>query len=227
MPPETISYCARNRLARPSRRRGWAVLQVGAWLDRTAGSFGRQSLRRATLALMFSAAVCSASAQVIPGLNAKPDLSIYGTLPVNVTPDFGYYAPVLFGYQLGGFLQTQHLIGGEIRGTIQRRLNPEHQESILAGPRLALHFGPISPYISILGGAGNGGRYLNPPQKGGKNPQPIESLGGQWTIAGGVDFHLTHHFAARLGEISYSKNYLKDWSLTPLNFSAGVVYRIH
>jgi hypothetical protein len=227
MQPGTISYCERQRLTSPSRRLGWVVLQAGAWLDRTASSFCRQSLRRTALALLFSAAACGASAQVIPGLNAKPDLSIFGTLPVNVTPDFGYYAPVLFGYQLGGFLQTQHLIGAEVRGTIQRRLNPQHQESILAGPRLALHYGPISPYVSILGGAGNGWRYLNPPSTGVKNRQPVEGLGGQWTIAGGVDFHLTHHFAFRLGELSYSKNYLKNWSLTPLNLTAGVVYRIH
>lgn len=227
MQPGTISYCARHRFTGPSGRFGRVVLQAAAWLDRTASSFCGQSVRRGALALLFSAAACGASAQVIPGLNAKPDLSIFGTLPVNVTPDFGYYAPVLFGYQLGGFLQTQHLIGAEVRGTIQRRLNPQHQESILAGPRLALHYGPISPYISILGGAGNGWRYLNPPVTGVKNRQPVEGLGGQWTIAGGVDFHLTHHFAFRLGELSYSKNYLKNWSLTPLNFTAGVVYRIH
>ena len=56
-------------------------------------------------ALLFSAAASAASAQVIPGLVGKSDLSIFGTLPVNVTPDFGYYAPVLFGYQFGGFFK--------------------------------------------------------------------------------------------------------------------------
>jgi hypothetical protein len=193
----------------------------------TARSFCGRSLLRAAVALLFSAAGYSASAQIIPGLVAKPDISAYGTLPVNVSPDFGYYAPVLFGYQLGGFLQTRYLIGVEVRGSIQRRLNAQHQESALAGPRLALHYGPISPYVSILGGAGNGWRYLNPPLSGARNPQPVEGLGGQWTVAGGVDFHLTHHLGFRLGELSYSKNYLKDWNLTPLNFTAGVVYRIN
>jgi hypothetical protein len=208
-------------LTGPSRWLSRGVLRAAAWLD------GGQALRRTALALLFSAAACGASAQVIPGLNAKPDLSVFGTLPVNVTPDFSYFAPVLFGYQLGGFLQTRHLIGAEVRGTIQRRQNTQHQESILAGPRLALHYGPFSPYVSILGGAGNGWRYLNPPITGAKNPQPVEGTGGEWAIVGGVDFHMTHHFAVRLGELSYSKNYLKDWSLTPLNFTAGVVYRIH
>lgn len=164
---------------------------------------------------------------MIPGLVAKPDLSVFGTLPVNVTPDFGYFAPVLFGYQLGGFYQTRHLIGVEVRGTIQRRFNTQHQESALAGPRLALHYGPFSPYVAVLGGAGNGWRYLNPPTVGVKNPQPVEGLGGQWTIVGGVDFHFTHHWAIRMGELSYSTNYLKNWNLTPLNLTAGIVYRIN
>jgi hypothetical protein len=194
----------------------------------TASSFFRQSLRRATSALLFAAAACGASAQtVIPGLVARPDISVYGTLPVNVSPDFGYFAPVLFGYSLGGFYQTQHLIGVEVRGSIQRRFNTQHQESALAGPRVALHFGPFSPYVVALGGAGNGWRYLNPPIVGVPNVQPVEALGAQWTIAGGVDFHVNHHWAFRLGELSYSENYLKHWTLTPLNFTAGVVYRIH
>jgi hypothetical protein len=193
-----------------------------------AGFFCGHFLRRAALALLFSAAACGASAQiVIPGLVARPDISVYGTLPVNVTPDFGYFAPVLFGYSLGGFFQTQHLIGVEVRGSIQRRVNTQHQESALAGPRLAMHFGPFSPYVSVLGGAGNGWRYLNPPIVGVHNPQPLEGLGGQWTIAGGTDFHLSHHLGVRLGELSYSKVYLKNWNLTPLNFTAGVVYRIN
>jgi hypothetical protein len=193
----------------------------------TALSWCRQSLRRVALALVFSAAASAASAQIIPGLVGKPDVSIFGTLPVNVTPDFGYFAPVLFGYQLGGFFQTRHLIGVEVRGTIQRRFNTQHQESALAGPRLALRYGPFSPYVSVLGGAGNGWRYLNPPIVGARNPQPVEALGGQWTIAGGLDFHPTHHLGLRLGELSYSKIDLKNWNLTPLNFTAGIVYRIN
>jgi hypothetical protein len=208
MQPITISNRAKHRLTRPS--------------------FCRRPLRRVALALLLSSTACGAWAQtVIPGLVAKPDISIYGTLPVNVTPDFGYFAPVLFGYSLGGFYQTRHLIGVEVRGSIQRRQNTQHQESALAGPRLALHFGPFSPYLSVLGGAGNGWRYLNPPTVGVHNPQPVEGTGPQWTIAGGADFHLTHHLGFRLGELSYSEIYLKHWSLSPLNLSAGIVYRIN
>jgi hypothetical protein len=187
----------------------------------------RQSLLRAAVALLLSTAACGASAQVVPAFGGKPDLSVFGTLPVNVTPDFGYFAPVLFGYQLGGFLQTRHVFGLEIRGTIQRRMNTQHQESALGGPRFALHYGPFAPYVSVLGGAGNGWRYLHPPVVGIKNPQPIEGMGGQWTVAGGVDFHMSRHLRLRLGELSYSNNYLKNWNLTSLNFTAGLVYRIN
>ena len=193
----------------------------------TTRSFCRQFLWRAVIALLLSAAACGASAQVIPAFSGKPDLSAFGTLPVNFTPDFGYFAPVLFGYQLGGFLQTQHLIGLEIRGTIQRRFNTQHQESALGGPRFALHYGPFSPYVSVLGGGGNGWRYLHPPVVGAQNPQPVEGLGPQWTVAGGVDFHVSRRLRLRLGDLSYSKNYLKNWNLTSLNFTAGLVYRIN
>jgi hypothetical protein len=193
----------------------------------TAHSWCRQSLLRAAVALVFSVAACSASAQVVPAFGGKPDISVFGTLPVNFTPDFGYFAPVLFGYQLGGFVQTRHVFGIEIRGTIQRRANTQHQESALGGPRFALHYGPFAPYVSVLGGGGNGWRYLNPPIVGIKNPQPLEGLGPQWTVVGGVDFRMSHRWRARLGEISYSKNYLKNWNLTSLNFTAGLVYRIN
>jgi hypothetical protein len=187
----------------------------------------RQSILRAALALLLLAAPCGASAQYIPGLVAKPDISIFGSLPANLTPNFGYYSPVVFGYSVGGFYQTRQLIGVEVRGSIQRRLNAQHQESALVGPRVALHFGHISPYISLLGGAGHGWRYLNPPATGKVQPQPIAGIGGQWTLLGGADFHMNHHLAFRVGEISYSKLYLKNWNLTPLNITAGVVYRIN
>jgi hypothetical protein len=59
------------------------------------------------------------------------------------------------------------------------------------------------------------------------NPQPIEGTGVQWTVAGGVDYHVSRHLRIRLGDISYSKNYLKNWNLTSLNFTAGLVYRIN
>jgi hypothetical protein len=191
-------------------------------------SLRRRSVPKAVLALLFAVAGYSAPAQVIPGLIARPDISIYGTLPVNVTPDFSYATgPVLFGYSLGGFLQTRHVLGAEVRGSIQRRQNPQHQEAALAGPRFALHFGNVSPYVSVLFGASNAWRFRNPPIAGEKLPKPTEDLGYAWMVAGGVDVHLTHHLGIRVGEISYTKIDLKEWNLTPLNFTAGIVYRIN
>lgn len=193
----------------------------------TASSFCKRSICRAALAFVFVAVAHSAPAQIIQGLQSRNNLSVYGTLPVNVTPDFGYYAPVLFGYSLGGYLQTPYLVGAEIRGQIQRRQNAQHQESALIGPRVAMRFGRIDPYVSFLIGAGNGWRFTEPPIVGVKQPKPIEDIGTQWTLVGGVDFKLNHHFSARVGEISYSKLYLKEWNLTPVNFTAGIVYRIN
>ncbi len=193
----------------------------------TASSFCKRTICRAALALVFAALSHSAPAQIIQGLQSRNNLSIYGTLPVDVTPDFGYYAPVLFGYSFGGYLQTPYVIGAEIRGQVQRRQNAEHQEAALIGPRVAIRFGRLTPYASFLVGAGQGWRYRETPILGAKQPQPIQNIGTQWTILGGADFKLNHRFSARVGEVSYSKLYLKEWTLSPVNFTAGIVFRIN
>jgi hypothetical protein len=190
--------------------------------------FFQRSLSRAALALVLSAVACSASGQIIPGLQTRSNLSAYATIPINLTPDFrDFGTPAVAGYSLGGFLQTPYIVGVEVRGIIQRRLNAEHQESAQIGPRVALRFGRITPYAVALGGAGNGWRFREPPIPGEKPPKPIEGLGPQWTILGGVDVKLSHRVSIRAGEISYSKLYLKDWGLTPLNVTAGVVLRLY
>ncbi len=208
MEPITSSHCVR-RDSGPQRR----------------GFHHKWPLLVATLLLALSAG--RASAQVIPGLVFRSDLSVFGSLPTNLTPDFAPFdSPVLFGYSLGGFYQSRHILGAEIRGSIQRRVNVQHQESALGGPRAALHFGRITPYTCFLFGAGNGWRFKNPPTPGEKVPKPFEGMGPQWTLVGGVDVHLSHHVAIRVGEISYSELYLKHWDLTPVNVTAGVVWRL-
>jgi hypothetical protein len=186
------------------------------------------SLLRIALSLLCATALHNASAQTVPGLYARPDISTFAAMTANVTPNFGYFGtPAVLGYTVGGYIQTRSLVGFELRGSIQRRLNAEHQESILTGPRFALHYGPFYPYISTLVGAGNGWHFKGPPIVGVKAPKPVEGAGPQWTLLGGVDMHFNHHFAFRLGEVSYSQIYLKRWTLTPLNLTAGVVYRIN
>jgi hypothetical protein len=181
------------------------------------------------LGLVLPAIFCAgaASAQVVPELIARSNLSVYGTLPANFTPNFAPVdSSVLFGYSLGGFLQSPHIIGLELKGSIQRRINSQHQESALAGPRVALHLGRVAPYTSILFGAGNGWRFKDAPPPGEKLPTPVEGIGPQWTWSGGVDLRISRRFAVRAGEISRSELYLKHWNLSPLNATAGVVWRL-
>ena len=56
----------------------------------TANHFCRNSLLRTALALLFSAAACTASAQVIPAFSAIGNVSAFGTF-TTVKPDYGYY----------------------------------------------------------------------------------------------------------------------------------------
>jgi len=192
----------------------------------TANSFCNHSLLRAALVLLLTAAAYSASAQVIPGLRWTPDISAFGTFTA-VKPDVGYYGdPAVYGYSAGGFWQTRHIVGVEVRGSILRLGGLEHEESALAGPRFAMHFGRISPYVSVLGGAGNGWRWSTPPVSGGPRPRIVEGLGPQWSVLGGLDVKLSRHIVFRTGELSYSKIYLKDWNLTPLNVTTGIVFRL-
>lgn len=92
-------------------------------LDRgtmTANSFCNHSLLRAALVLLFAAAAYSASAQVVPGLRWSPDISAFGTFTA-VKPDVGYYGDLaVYGPSVGGFWQTRHIIGVEVRGSILR-----------------------------------------------------------------------------------------------------------
>ena len=208
MEPRANSYCVQSESRLPScgLRRKWMLLATVLLVALSAGA---------------------ASAQVIPGLVFRPDLSVYGTFPTNFSPTFApFSAPVLFGYSVGGFYQTRHFIGAELRGTIQRRENRQHQESALVGPRLALHFGRVTPYSSLLIGAGMGWRFRNPPTPGQRVPRPVPGIGPQWTLTGGVDFHVSHNLAIRVGEVSFSELYLKNWDLTPVNFTAGAVWRL-
>jgi hypothetical protein len=185
----------------------------------------RKWLLTAAIFAVFSTAM--GSAQVIPGLVMRSDMSAYATMPFNVTPNFAPYdSAVLFGYSIGGFYQTRHIIGAEIRGSIQRRGNAQHQESALAGPRVAMHFGKFTPYSSFLIGAGNGWRFAEQPPPGSKVPKPVEGLGAQWTLVGGVDMHVSRNLGFRLGELSYSQLYLKNWNLSPLNVTAGIIWRL-
>ncbi len=165
-----------------------------------------------------------ASAQVGPAMRRAPDISIFATA-TDAKPNFRYlYDRAVYGFSAGGFWQSRRILGVEVRGSILKWGSDQHEESALAGPRAALHFGRISPYACGLLGAGNAWSR-NLPDK--QPPFIIEAVGLQWSILGGVDIRLAHHIRLRVGELSYSKISLADRTLTALNASAGIVYRIN
>jgi hypothetical protein len=171
-------------------------------------------------------AISSASGQAVPALKYPLNLSAFATF-TDAKPDLHYYGDyAVYGLSAGGFYQTSHVVGVELRGSLLRRGGIEHDESILAGPRAALHFGRVSPYLSFLGGAGNAWWWNNPPARREPGPRLDEAVGAQWSLIGGIDVRVHHHVKLRVGEISCGKIYMQERTLTPLTASAGIVYRL-
>ncbi len=193
----------------------------------TANHLCRNSLLRTALALLFCAITCTASAQVIPAFSEVGNLSAFGTFTV-VKPDYGFYGDnAVFGLTLGSYFQTRHIVGAEVRGLLMRSGGIEHEEVMVAGPRAALHFGKVTPYVAALGGVANGWRWSNPPNMGEPPPRMLGGFGPQWQALGGVDVRVNRRFVFRVGEISYAKTYVKAWTLTPITASVGIVYRLN
>jgi hypothetical protein len=179
------------------------------------------------VAFLFWATAHSISAQAVPALDRNPYVSIFATF-TDAKPDLRHYKDnAVYGFSLGGFVQTHHVIGGEIRGSILRWGGGEHQEFVLAGPRATLRFGRISPYASVLVGAANAWWYPYQPGRGLPTPTRVEGVGFQWALLGGVDVRLSQSISLRAGELGYSKIYEKGKTLTPLYASAGIVYRFN
>jgi hypothetical protein len=184
----------------------------------------RQNINRAAGVLFLSLATHSAFAQVatpvryaspvrvlVEFTDGKPDLGNYGDLAV-------------YGFTIGGFTESSHILGTEMRGTMLRSGGYDHEETALVGPRAAFHFGRISPYLSLLGGGGHSWWYTNAPNKG-PTPTQKSGFGLQWTAVSGIDVYINRQFSARVGELSYSNVYVGSRTLTPVTASAGVVFR--
>jgi hypothetical protein len=185
--------------------------------------FRKQFLLGVAVIVCFAGAPQTASAQVVPAGRSAGDVAVFATF-TDAKPNFRYlYDRAVYGFSAGGYLQTRHLLGVEVRGSLLKWGSDQHEESALAGPRAALHLGRFSPYISGLVGIGNAwSRNLN------SEPSLItEATGLQWSILAGLDLHLTHHLRLRVGEVAYSQIYLPKRTLSPLNASAGFVYRIN
>jgi hypothetical protein len=187
-------------------------------------SFFRKSfLLQFTTLLIFLGAPHIAPAQAGPALRLPPDIEVFATA-TDAKPNFRYlYDRAVYGFSAGGLLQTRHILGAELRGSILKWGSDQHEESALAGPRAALHYHRLSPYGCFLVGAGNAWSRNLP----GKPPMIIEKVGLQWSVLGGVDIRLAHHLRLRAGELGYSNIYLPNRTLSVLNASAGFVYRIN
>ena len=128
------------------------------------------------LVFLFSSVAHSASAQMIPALKAPPRIAIFGSF-TDVKPNYVSFSDfAVYGISVGGYLQTRHVIGAEIRGSITRWGGDQHQESAMAGPRASLHFGHFSPYAAFIGGGANSWSWTNPPKPGLPTPENIEKV---------------------------------------------------
>lgn len=184
-------------------------------------------IQRIALVLFLLYAFHCVSAQVIPALRMAPNYSAFATFTAT-KPDLhwaGDYA--VYGISAGTVMQTPHLLGVEMRGSYLRSGGLEHQESLLSGPRVAVHYGRFSPYISVLGGAANAWQWSNYGLKGLPKPKLEEGFGTEWSLVGGLGLSFHRRFSVRVGELSYGKIYLsKGRTLTPVTASVGIVYRI-
>ena len=166
---------------------------------------------------------CPLSAQVeAPNVVIGPRIAIFGTFN-DVKPSYkDYYSDkAVWGVSAGGYLQTPRIFGLEARGSVARWGGLGHQETILFGPRAAVYFWHMAPYISVLGGAANTWMF---------KPKPVlyvyEQVAPDLSIAGGLDLHLGHRFSLRVGELSYSQIYRSERTITSLGANTGLVYRI-
>jgi hypothetical protein len=183
-----------------------------------------QNIYRAAGALLLSLAAHNAFAQAVPQVQYGPQVSVF-TEFTDGKPDFGNYGDwAVYGFTMGGFTESPHILGLEMRGSILRSGGYDHAESALFGVRAPLHFARVSPYLSLLGGGGQSWWYSNAPNKGPK-PTMRKGVGPQWMAVAGVDVYVNRRFSLRVGELSYSNVFVGSRKLTALTASAGIVYR--
>jgi hypothetical protein len=159
-----------------------------------------------------------AMGQVIPAMKAAPHYYGFGTYSYGHSD---WNSDTIYGFTLGGFMQTSHIWGVELRGSMLRWGSQSAQEDIAVGPRGALSFGRFTFYGAPLFGAANA-RWQGTPG----SSYNRSTIGAEWKVLGGADFRLTRKISIRLGEASYSRIYILRHGLTPTTFSTGVVFRL-
>jgi hypothetical protein len=184
----------------------------------------KQNIYRAAGAMLLSLAAHNAFAQAVPPVRYAPQVSTFTEFTTG-KPDFGNYGDwAVYGFTMGGFTESSHIIGLETRGSILRSGGWDHAESALFGLRAPLHFARVSPYLSLLGGGGQSWWYTNAPGKGPK-PAMRKGVGPQWMAVAGIDVYMNRRISLRVGELSYANVQAGSRTLTSLSASAGVVYR--
>jgi hypothetical protein len=240
MPVTSLPVLGRSRqaLSDSEPRLGGGCPALGFWsneTDRCSGPMGRQgSLRRlrpgshwlSFLVLLCFGSLCHrADAQVpFPSVIYGPSVGMYGTF-TDIKPNFrGYADYAVWGGTAGGYVQTSHVFGLEMRGSILRWGGAQHQAAMSFGPRMALHFGPLTTYVSALGGAARSWSWRDPSKP---SLWVSSQVSPQVTGVAGVDMRVTRHISIRVGEMSYSQVFRTDRTLKTLGASAGIVYRVH
>jgi hypothetical protein len=184
----------------------------------------KKDIYRAAGALLVLLAAHSAFAQVAPPVRYGPHLSTFTEFTAG-KPDFGNYGDwAVYGFSMGGFTESPHILSLELRGTMLRSGGYDHTESALFGVRAPLHFARVSPYLSLLGGGAHTWWYSNAPNKGPK-PTMKSGVGPQLTAVAGFDVYVNRSISMRVGELSYSDVIVGSRSMTSLTASGGIVYR--
>src|ERR1700744_2054430 len=184
----------------------------------------KRNIYRVAGATLLSLAAHSAFAQVTSPAQYAPRVSVF-TEFTDGKPDFGNYGDLaVYGFTIGGFTESPHMLNLELRGSILRSGGDDHAETALFGLRAPLPFARVSPYLSLLGGGGQTWRYTNAPGKG-PTPVVIKGVGPQWMAAAGIDVYMNRRISLRVGELSYGNVQMGSRTLTALTASAGVVYR--
>lgn len=179
------------------------------------------SLWPAIVLLLFWLQCCRTSAQTVPDVRFPLRVATFVSF-TGVKPDRNYFTDyAIYGFSAGGYVQTRHLVGAELRGSVTSWGGRAHQESVLAGPRFALHWHRMTPYADLLGGEAHA--LIISPGPG----RPITDKSGlDWSVLGGVDVYWARHWYLRAGEVQYSSIYTSEHNLRPFAGSVGLVYRL-
>lgn len=181
-----------------------------------------RNLGQAVGALMFLFAPWIGHAQVGPAMRIPLSVHLFGTSTAGISSGPNANNTGSLGYSLGGFIQTPHVFGAEVRGSYLRWGSDQQRFDALGGFRAARHYSRFSPYGVVLAGIGHPIIRTNGP----KSPQESND-GFEWKLGGGVDLYSGRHWSLRAGEVSYSIVYaLPGRSISSFDFSGGIVYHI-